>query len=91
MGDLKACNRHGCCSVVCFFLEENFIPTAAAAAVAAALLLLCISVCLHICLCTICVPGAGSLRGQRRALDFLELELWKVVCHLVGVGSGLSC
>lgn len=44
----------------------------------------CISVCLNVYLCTICVPGfCGG--GQERALDPLGLELKMVMsCH-VGV------
>lgn len=35
---------------------------------------LCVWVfCLHVCLCTMCVPGA--YRGQKKVLDSLELEL----------------
>jgi hypothetical protein len=38
--------------------------------------------CLHICLCTVCVPGAHG--SQRRVSDPLELELQFVVsCHVV--------
>lgn len=42
----------------------------------------CIGVfCLYVCLCTICVSSA--LRGQKRALDPLELELEVVgSCHM---------
>ena len=37
-------------------------------------------VCVHaeaLCLCTMCVTGTHG--DQKRALDFLELELWIVV------------
>lgn len=38
--------------------------------------------CLHVCLCTACVPGAR--RGQKRVLEPLGLELLVVMNHLVG-------
>ena len=39
---------------------------------------MCVNVfCLHVCLCTACMPGIG--RGQKRASDPLELELEMVV------------
>lgn len=38
--------------------------------------------CLHTCLNTICVSGA--LRGQKRALDLLQLELQTFMSHYVG-------
>lgn len=41
--------------------------------------LVCMSVWLHVCLCTTCVPG--TLEGQRRVLDLLEQELQTVVSH----------
>lgn len=42
---------------------------------------MCMNILLHICICTICLPGA--LGEQRRALDTLELELQVIVnCHL---------
>lgn len=34
--------------------------------------------CLHMCLYTMCVPGA--LRGQKKMLDPLELELQEHLC-----------
>lgn len=33
--------------------------------------------CMHICLCTMFMPGVHS--DEKRVLDFLELELQKVV------------
>lgn len=45
------------------------------------------TVCLHACVCIMCVPdGLGS---QKRVLDFLELELWLVVNYHVGTGNGM--
>lgn len=41
--------------------------------------------CLHICMSTICVPGA--LEIQKRTLCPLELELWMIVGHHVGSGN----
>lgn len=41
--------------------------------------------CLHECMCTICV--LGTLRGQKRASDTLELELHMVVSCLFGAGN----
>lgn len=37
---------------------------------------LLIFMCLRLCLCTTCVPGAEG--DQKRAEDHLELELWLV-------------
>lgn len=37
---------------------------------------------LHVCQCITCIPGAH--RGQKRASDLLQLELWTVVNHLRG-------
>jgi hypothetical protein len=46
---------------------------------------MCMSGFLHVCMCTICVPGAlGSQKGE---MDPLELELWMVVNHHVGAGN----
>jgi hypothetical protein len=45
--------------------------------------LMCMSVFLRMYVCTSCVFGA--CRGQKRALDPLELELWIVKCHYAGV------
>lgn len=46
----------------------------------------CVHVCLSACiLCSICMSGAD--KGQKRALDFLELELPMAVSCRVGVGS----
>jgi hypothetical protein len=41
--------------------------------------------CLHACLCIICTGEA--LRGQKKALDLLELELKMVVSCPVGTGN----
>ena len=41
--------------------------------------------CLDICLCTMCMPGA--CRGQKRALDSLELELQRTVHYHLGAGK----
>lgn len=40
---------------------------------------------LHLCICTMCVPGA--IGGQKGSMDPLELELWMVVNHHVGAGN----
>ena len=37
------------------------------------------------CMYAMCVPGA--CRGQKKALDLLELELRMVVSHHVGAGN----
>lgn len=44
--------------------------------------LMCKSVCLHVCMCTVFVPGAQG--GQKKALDLLELELQTVVFCRIG-------
>jgi hypothetical protein len=41
--------------------------------------------CLHVCLCTTCMPCA--CRGQKRASDPLEVELKTVGRHHVGAGN----
>lgn len=41
--------------------------------------------CQHVCMCTTYMPG--TCRGQKRALDFLELELWMVEICQVGPGN----
>jgi hypothetical protein len=41
--------------------------------------------CVHDCLCITSVPGAQ--KGQKSALDDLELELQKIFSHHVGVGN----
>lgn len=42
--------------------------------------------CLHIYLCTTCMPSVHE--GQQRALDLLELEFdWPVVSGYVGSGN----
>ena len=46
---------------------------------------MCISVFLHVCLCTMCVPGA--CRGQKAALGPLGLELHTDVSCSVGPGT----
>jgi hypothetical protein len=40
-----------------------------------------LSVCMHVCLCTTCMPGAQG--GQKRVFGH-SLELWAVVVHHVG-------
>lgn len=40
---------------------------------------------LHVCLCTVYMPGA--LGGQNRVADLLELKLRMAVCHHVGAGN----
>ena len=42
----------------------------------------CPGVCLHTCMCTVCVPG--SQRDEMTVLDPLELELQTVACCHVG-------
>ena len=47
-------------------------------------------VCMHICVPHVCLCAthmAGSLGGQKRALDPLELELQMVVSSQVGAGN----
>lgn len=46
---------------------------------------MCMNVCLHACLCTLCVPGA--YRGWKES-DHPELQLQMVVSHCVGIGNG---
>lgn len=41
--------------------------------------------CLHVCICTTCVPGASS--GQKRVSDPVELELQMLVSYHVGSGK----
>lgn len=41
--------------------------------------------CLHVDMCTMCVPGACG--GQRKVLDPPELELQVVVSHDIGAGD----
>lgn len=41
--------------------------------------------CLQVCMGITCGPGAQ--RGEKRAVDFLELELWMGINHCVGVGN----
>jgi hypothetical protein len=41
--------------------------------------------CLHVCLCTMCVPCAH--KGQKRASDPLELDFQTVVSHHMGAGN----
>ena len=46
--------------------------------------MMCMSLWLHICICTMHVPGAGG--RSKEVLDSLELKLWRAVsCH---VGAG---
>jgi hypothetical protein len=47
--------------------------------------------CLHICMCTSCMPAAH--RCQKRASDLLELELLKAVSHNVSAkkSTGVLC
>lgn len=47
--------------------------------------ILCMSVSLHVCMCTADVPI--DLGGQNRASDVLEPKLWIMVNHHVGAGS----
>lgn len=44
---------------------------------------MCMSACLHVCMCTTCVPGA---RGHK-VLDPMELELQTTVSYYVGLGN----
>lgn len=49
------------------------------------------TVCLHVSLCAMCMPGAHN--GQKRAPDHLELGLQMVVsCHvgMLGIRHGSS-
>lgn len=41
--------------------------------------------CLNVYMCTMCIPGAYG--SQKRSLDSLGLEWWRVVSHRVGAGS----
>lgn len=41
--------------------------------------------CLHVCMCTLCVPSA--FWGHKRSMDPLELESWVVVILYVGDGN----
>lgn len=57
------------------------------------ILYVCVCVCvggrngfLHLCLCTMCM--LSILRGQKRVIDFLELELEAVVSHHLSGGIG---
>jgi hypothetical protein len=43
------------------------------------------SVCLHICMCTVYVPG--TLRDQKKVSDPLKLKLQMVICQYVGAGN----
>lgn len=43
---------------------------------------LCMSMCMHACMCTMCVPDAWG--GQKWASEPLKLELWVVVSRHVG-------
>ena len=48
----------------------------------------CLPACMSVhCVCVpgMCVPGAH--RGQKRASDPLELELWMVISNDVGAGN----
>lgn len=45
-----------------------------------------VCVCLYVCMCTACLPGA--CRGLKRASDHLELELQKVESHCEGAFAG---
>lgn len=47
---------------------------------------MCMSICLLVCMLHgVCVCSAHI--GQKRALDFLELELQVIMNHHVGAGS----
>lgn len=53
--------------------------------------ILCVFVfCLHVCICTIYMPGSHGV--QKRVSDPLELELWMVMSTLwmVGIEHGFS-
>jgi hypothetical protein len=39
--------------------------------------------CMYVCMCTICVPGAGG--GQKKASDLLEQEM--ALSHNVDAGN----
>lgn len=43
-------------------------------------------VSLHVCVCTVCMPG--TCRGQKRILDPWWLELWRVVNWALNDGNG---
>lgn len=45
---------------------------------------MCISACLHMCMCTMCAPHASG--GQKWVSDSLELELQTVMNYHVGAG-----
>ena len=36
-------------------------------------------ICMYVCMCTMCVPGAYS--NQKRDTEFLGLESWMAVSH----------
>ena len=44
---------------------------------------LCVCVCVCVCMCA---PHASlmPMKGQKRAVDPLELKLWTVICSQVG-------
>lgn len=46
---------------------------------------MCMHVCLHLCMCTMCM--LGTCRGQKRPLDPLDLELWMLLSHHVETGN----
>lgn len=46
---------------------------------------MCMSVCLPMCLYTVCMPGVH--KGQKRALDPLKLDLQMTVNFHVGAGN----
>lgn len=48
---------------------------------------MCMRICifLHVCVCNMC--ATADHKGQKKALDFLELELKMVVIHPVDTGN----
>lgn len=48
---------------------------------------MCMSVCLHVCVCTICVPSARG--GQKNVPNPLDLEL--EVCVSAGNWTQILC
>lgn len=45
---------------------------------------MCMSLCLYVCICTMCIPG--SHEGQKKVLNPLEVELPMVVSHHFSAG-----
>lgn len=46
-------------------------------------------VCLHVFMCTMCVQ-AGVWRDQKRALDPLDPQEWKLRCELLSMVLGIK-